>query len=297
VLSITNGDVYTKALSDILFHGRDEFRWEDDKLPGYYNALKSYNKNVFPIKGFDLNGKEPVNYYALDIRGKVIDEINKLPSIAKRNLKGEIRTPRDSRELGDYLHLIEYFSAQFSLLSNKDEKTKSKIYQKMFKSNATLKDLVNFADDKENLLGGEDFTKDNIQDLIDEGHDLEVVFDKNNVMVVEVGDPRAIKAIGCNSLWCFTYGEAFDSAYRMWSDYSTNDVVYVIVNFNEPSGSSEFMHVLIKPVLEEEDYVEGGDYEDEQPLYDMSNEQSYNTIGYLEDVVGDNFREILSFEY
>jgi hypothetical protein len=37
--------------------------------------------------------------------------------------------------------------------------------------------------------------------------------------------------------------------YNDWYNYSTNDLVYVIIDFKEPTDSPDFMHVLIKPLM------------------------------------------------
>jgi hypothetical protein len=36
--------------------------------------------------------------------------------------------------------------------------------------------------------------------------ELKIKFNKGDVMVIEVSGPNGKKKIGCNSLWCFTYG-------------------------------------------------------------------------------------------
>ena len=56
ILSITNGDAYTKAVADYFYFMKEhtininnQFK---EKLEFIYNEIKNYNKNVFPIKDF-----------------------------------------------------------------------------------------------------------------------------------------------------------------------------------------------------------------------------------------------------
>ena len=90
ILHLTNGDPYTKIMTDIyytmLMNGHRTGDWalkaidpehqetekpQNDvmgtpdlqKLRPIYNQLKEYNKNVFPIKGFNINGVEDIGCF------------------------------------------------------------------------------------------------------------------------------------------------------------------------------------------------------------------------------------------
>lgn len=304
ILNLTKGDNYTKIISDFYYHLKNDYFYEKDviieQLELLYNDVKNYNKNVFPILGYDILNVDNVRILveSLRIRRNIIKQIKQLPSIAIRNMKEDIRTERKYRTLFDYDSDLNYFMGYYSYLSNRDKETQLKILRKMFRANTTLDDLVRFVDDKSNLIGGVDFTKDDVRNLISD-HDLYIVYDKNNIMIVKVESAEAIKAIGCNSLWCFTYGSEFESANTDWFKYSYNGVVYVIIDFNEKSDSENFMHVLIKPLL-----VDGKFYEyeeDEYPLFNMSNENNYNPHDVLKDILGPNYKTIvkkyLNFNY
>lgn len=298
IYSITHGDYTTKIISDIYYNYKDEWGWNDviKQLPLIHKQLLEYNSNVFPIKDFDiLNSKDVDVYFDLIKRQKVIDLMKKLPGIAIRNMKNDIRQPRSGLELINYLSDAEYFSAQYSLLGNRDEKFKKKIHNKMFKSGITLDKLIRFVDDKENLLGGVEFTREDIINMIEEESDGEmfIKYDKNNVLVVSVESADAIKRIGCNSFWCFTYGE---DNHRMWYDYSYDGMVYVIINFNVPSDDPEFMHILIKP-LESPRFYDKEDNQDQIPLFNMANDNWYNPYGVLTPLVGrNNIKKIFTFD-
>ena len=304
ILDITKGDNYTKMISDFYYHLKNEYFYEKDviieQLELLYNDVKNYNKNVFPIRGYDILNADKVRFLveSLRIRRNIIKQIKQLPSIAIRNMKEDIRTERKYRELFDYDSDLNHFMGYYYLLSNRDKETQLKFHRKMFRANTTLDDLMEFVDDKSNFIGGVDFTKDDLRNLISD-HDLYVVYEKNNVMIVKVESPEAIKAIGCNSLWCFTYGSEFESASTDWYKYSYNGVVYVIIDFNEKSDSENFMHVLIKPLL-----VDGKFYEyeeDESPLFNMSNENYNNPYYILNYILGTNYKTIikkyLNFNY
>lgn len=315
VLMITNGDPFTKLVTDMyyteLMQGHKQGQWAlktiDDKhvetdspesdvldnnslkdLQALHQDLVSYNQNVFPIKGFNINGMENIHYLmsALKQRRLILKIFNELPSIALRNMKADIRQERTYPELQTYRSDMEYFMAFYSQLSNRDEAAKSKIEAKMFKNGITLDQLLSFAEEKENLVGGTKLSRNKVKEIVKEdGHDLEIVYDKGNIMIVEVSGPHGIKKIGCNSLWCFTYGSGFNAAWQDWNNYSTNSLVYVIINFSESSDSKDFMHVLIKPL---QDAYDDNEMENPTTLFDMSNE--------AQDKTNDIISQLLDFE-
>ena len=137
---ITGGDNYTKIITDIYyamlqqdlklgdwaishisdeeFKEKEHYETENDvmkledlkKVKNYYNQLKNYDKNVFPIKDLNINEVKDVweLIRSLNEREKIIKEIEKMPSIAIRNLKNDIRTQRNSKELQEIRSIIEY---------------------------------------------------------------------------------------------------------------------------------------------------------------------------------------------
>lgn len=305
VMSITNGDNYSKFIADALFYVKEHSIYDNParELRTLYDQVKSYNKNVFPIKGFtDLNNVNIDEFlFSFQKREKIIEMFKNLPTIATRNLKAEIRQERDGRELENYRHLTEYLQTHISQITNRDEKMQSKIFQKMFKNGVTMEQLVDFVEDKNNLLGGAKVTKNEILKVVDENfNDMEIVYQKGNIMVVRVESPQAIKNIGCTSLWCFTYGTGFDNAYRQWNNYSTNDTVYVVIDFGEQSDSSTFMHVVIKPI----DW-DGENQEDQNDdginsgrVFDMGNDTLDDPLPYMNQTFGiEQARKIFTFEW
>ncbi len=340
ITHITGGDAYTKIITDIYYavlqssiktgrwavsqigggddeeeidprDTKDHLHTDNDVLPvddwkkirGYHNQFKEYDKNVFPIKGFNINGVQDIWDFirSLNERDRILTLIKQLPSVATRNMRGDIRTERDSGELREYKSNLEYILSHLQLLSNRSEKMKQSITDKMFSSkNVSLEDLMNFVEEKENLLGGAKVTKNQIKKVVSENDELEIIYSKGDVMVVEVTGPDGIKNIGCTSLWCFTYGSGFDGAWRNWNNYSTNGYVYVIIDFSEQTDSPDFMHVLIKPIdfeiKTDDDFDRNEGDPNDSKLFNMANEESYNAIGVLTQLVGlDNVYNLFLF--
>jgi len=308
ILNITKKDNTSKLMCDFFLELKNSHESES-KIPkilqSLHQGLISYNKNIFPIEGFDLyNQKNELSYDIILAREEILNGFKRLPSIAIRNMKQEIRIPRNWGDMDKYARLLEYFLTQYSQLGNRDEALKKKIHQKMFASNVTLQALINFADEKENLLGGHEFTKEQIEEIIQDTYSIEKIYETANKMVLEIDDPQGIKVIGCNSLWCFTYGSGFDQAWRQWNNYSHNGIVYVIIDFTEPSDSPQFMHVVIAPLPSDDKYAddyEGDDeedYDDDAPsiVFNMGNEAQYDPLTVLSNLIGLNkSRELLTF--
>jgi len=317
ILHITGGDALTKLISDIYYAevtqwkkqgawavnvlnepGDEEEKPSPDgqndvmkleawkKIKAMYLQLKAYNKNVFPIKGFDnINGVKDIwNLIgALKQREAILKELGELPSIARRNMSEEIREPRNNAEMQHYRSRIEYFTNLYSLLSNREGRIKAMLDKKMFKSGITLKDLIDFAEEKPNLIGGKRLSKADVIKIINENDDeLSIVYEKGNTIVVDVTGPEGIKAIGCNSVWCFTYGPGVYRNNGDWHQNSTNNHVYVIIDFGETSDSPYFMHVLIKPLdFNSEVDDENGDRANEEKMADMANQFTDNPLGVI----------------
>ena len=218
-----------------------------------YNNLINYDKRFIDIS-LDLYK----NYTEQEI-GNLIEKLEnttkikkifqELPSIALRNLRHELKNLNNPWDISHYLDNLEYFYSFWGYLSNKSPLFRAKIEQKLFKKNITLKKLMNFTDEKSNLFLDTKISKKEITDIVEETQltwdILNIVYDKNNILVIEVSDPHGIKKIGNYSLWCFTYGD--DINIRQWKEFSYNDIIYVIFDFSCILSDPYFSTVLIKP--------------------------------------------------
>lgn len=296
ILSITNGDNYTKIITDLYFI-LEKYNYPEElkeKLEKTYQQLKDYNKNVFPIENFDiLNNVNPVKLSdSLKTRANIVKLIRRLPKIAIRNMRNDIRKERTLGELIEYLNNIDYFMNHYGYLDNRDQETKMKFIKKMFKNNTTIEDLMQFVVDKSEFLGGVKFTEEDIIEL-SKHEDIDIVYNKNKIMIAEVSSARGIKAIGCNSLWCFTYGEGYNNATSNWENYSHYGVVYVIIDFRKEDTSKDFMYVLTKPLLDDDELIEFDEDDDNSPLFNMANENYYDPYLILKYLFGDNYIDII----
>lgn len=177
ILKITNGDPFTKLVTDIYYfilnENHNTGNWalsqldknhdENSPLTNYildidnlkkikqlYLELKQYNKNVFPIKDFNINGVENIGYFisAIKQRSQIIEILKKLPSVASRSIQKDIRTERSYPELQDYRHDLDYFYGYYSMLNNREPELRKKIENKLFRSNSSLETWLDFAKKK-----------------------------------------------------------------------------------------------------------------------------------------------------
>lgn len=317
ITHITGGDAYTKIITDIYyamlqqsiivsrtvlsgFDGEEEevdprdkpgqlytsndLLHVDDwkKVRAYHNQLKEYNKNLFPIKGFNINGVQDIWDFirSLNERATILTLIKQLPSIATRNLAADFRKERNSDEFQQYRSDLSMIVKGLAKSKDKvDPRMFEFVLKKMFSSkNKTIQDVVDFVEQKENLLGGIEVTKKMVKDAVSEhSYDLEIVYSKGNIMVVEVTSPHGMHAIGCTSLWCFT-----NKSWDTFNQYAHNGFAYVIIDFSKKTDDAEFMYTLIKPL----DYTSDEDGENDHKLYDMSNEEVYAPLGVIGKLIG-----------
>lgn len=291
--SLCNKDYTFKTLADLMLEDKKHsIKWNRDQWKKCYLQLKNYNKNIFPIEDFSFDSSNVcVSKNLIVHRENVLIEFNKWPSIAKRNLKSDIRIPRKEYEFMHLDDLLAHVNHYLSLLNNRSESVKNQIYKKIFSSNhPKFDDILEFLEDKTNLLHGTAFTKKQFYKIVKENSDyLNIVYDKNNIVIVDVTGQPGIKALGCNSLWCFTYGDEYGKAGEQWDQYSYNGHVYAIINFSEPQDSPEFIHIVVKPIFEKlkiphydpkQTYFPfkhdmDNSYSDDSGVYDMSNQMVY----------------------
>jgi hypothetical protein len=248
---LSNSDYTFKTLADLYIEDQQShIKWSDNEWKNAVVQLKNYNKNIFPIEGFSYDSANViVTRRLLKNREEIIKILNKWPSIAKRNLKFDISIPRNENKFQRLKDVILYIDSHLNLLDNRTPETKAAIYKKIFSSNHTTFDAVaNFVEDKINLLHGSAYTKQELQKLVEKNSDsLKIVYDKNNIVIVDVTSQSGIKIIGCNSIWCFTYGDEYGLAGEQWDRFSYNSHVYAIINFSESQNDPQFIHIVTKP--------------------------------------------------
>lgn len=287
---LCDNDYTFKTLADLYIENLETHHIKNNSVwTSIVKMLRDYNKNVFPVKDFSYDSKEPTMTIAtILLRNKCIEILKKWPSIAKRNLNGDIKKHRHPSQFGLLKQQLEEINNMLSYLENRSDTAKSVIYKKIFSSDhPTFNDVSDFLDNKSNLLYGSAFTRNELYSMVKDHDDyLNIVYDKNNIVIVDVTGQPGIKLIGCNSLWCFTYGNEYGKAGEQWDEYSHNNHVYAIINFDMEAMDPEFIHIVTKPFYIKPYYDPNQldfNFDDEQKsenpydsgIYDMQNNEKY----------------------
>jgi len=241
ILAITNGDNWTKLVTDLYYKILLRGALNITDIKKFHDCLKKYNKNVFPLKEFNNVDTENIFslFIGLIIRERIIEIIDNLPAIAKRNVKEEIRKERREIDLNALYNKISKFYSSYRNVLNlkRDEKWQEAMKRQLFKSENTINDWVTYIEKMEERMmskfsqetrtgeGWDD--KEYVKKLIKSRKDLTLLVASNDVFLVKVTSPEGIAKIGCNALWCFVRNE-FD-----WLPNSTNNMVYVIIDFSK----------------------------------------------------------------
>jgi len=278
IMNITGGDNYTKLIADMYKYIANKYNPEsveprkvDDNdikiLRDAHERLKRYDKNVFPLK--DLFAKD---YYThplgirndLELRELIIDRLKTFPKLLLRNLRGDIRKERGEYEFRALFDTIRDIQNSLKLINQTKPEHRAKIEKKIFSSANDTFEGVNqrLKDTTIPYLSQDDAGEvviDKVQDL---GDEAEVLYNKDNVLVVKINTAEAMGYIGCSSQWCFA-----TSPQQYWDDY-TGDGGYatIVFNFNDDPSEATAMVVVL----------ESGD------VYDMYNEYMDDGNGYLQ---------------
>lgn len=268
ILSITGGDNWTRLVADWYYHvmkvwKSNDFNRDKKMIQEFYDDLKNYNKNVFPVE-FDLqeyNAQEnEIGKHVLDLfsqlreRRYAVNEYRKLPAIALRNLKDIVRTPNKSRseyyfkDLADKLRKLNKF---IELLPKPgrfdDEETAARkeerrniFMNKIFASKNTLDNMVKIAEQFAyafNTHVDEEMDKEQVIENL-QYIEAELVQDTGDVLVIKAKDQEAMEKLGCMSAWCF----ARPGAQGDWETYTDNiGYCYVIFDFSKDMFDSKFL--------------------------------------------------------
>lgn len=258
IIGITGGDYFTKLIADMYKYLANKYNPEaveprkvndnDIKiLRKAHDMLKRYNKNVFPLK--DLFAKD---YYThplgirndLELRELIIDMIKSFPTLLLRNLKGDIRKPRGEYEFRPLFDTVRDIQNSLKLINQTKPEHRAKIEKKIFSSkNDTFEGVLKRLQDTTiPYLSQDDAGEvviDKVQDL---GDEAEILYNKDNIIVVKINTAEAMGYIGCSSQWCFaTNPQAY------WDNYTgSGGFATIVFNFNEEPSEPTAMVVVLE---------------------------------------------------
>lgn len=283
ILSITNGDNYTFIVGffyaflfsptapafDTQEKRNTQFRSShyNKIFREFYESVKTYNKNVFPIKNYDISLKN-IRFIellsAIQSRQRILSFLRKIPSLYTRNLATDIRIPREESELKyDIEEQIGRIKRGLQIVDRLSDDKKEVIYKKIFSSNnKTFKQVADQLEKLEVLFLNHEDAEDEVRTKVNnlEG-EAEILYDANNIMVVDIRSSDAMKTLGCGSQWCFATEYGVDH----WYNYAGESSVNIVYNFNEEPDSKTRM-VVVLPTGEVynmyNEYMDGADEED-----------------------------------
>jgi 2'-5' RNA ligase len=267
VISITNGDNFTYFISKMyawIFQigeynrgdnynpEQKESKWNSyhrNYLNDIYQQVKNYNSNVFPIENF--NSSDGGSLHPIEIaetfkgRELALKILAQIPNIYLRNLKNDIRRVRTIDDMKYGLPTImKEINNHFKLYDRLSEEKRNIVFKKIFSSkNDTFEKILTQLKNSNNYL----YHEDAIDELLDkinyeaEYGEADLLYDNNNVVVVDVKSSDAMKNLGCGSQWCFATEHGIDH----WINYADNSHVNIVYNFNlEPDDENRMVVVL-----------------------------------------------------
>lgn len=303
ILSITNGDNYSFIVGFFyawLFnptapaYNTQEKRNAQFRSSHYnkifrdlYESVRTYNKNVFPIKNYDITLKNihPIELIGgLQARHRILSFLKRMPSLYTRNLAADIRIPRDENELKyDVEAQINRIRNGLKLVDRLSDDKKEVIYKKIFSSNnKTFKQVADQLEKMEILFLSHDDAEDEVRTKVENlDGEAEVLYDENNIMVVDIRSSDAMKTLGCGSQWCF----ATEHGVGHWHKYADNSHVNIVYNFNEEPDSKTRMVVVLptgevynmyNEYMDGSDGMDGWDYLESIGISDVTNANVVN---------------------
>lgn len=278
IMNITGGDNWTKLIADMYKYLANKYNptvepkrldaRDINILRDAHAMLKRYNKNVFPLK--DIFAKD---YYThplgirndLDLRELIIKKLKLFPTILLRNLRDDIRKERNEYEFKELWEIIKQIETSLKLLNNVNPEQREKIIKKIFSSKFTTFDEIKrrLEDTTIPYLSEESGMEELISKVEDMGDEAEIIYNENNILVVVIKSPEAMRYIGCSSQWCFaTGGDDY------WDQYASQGYATIVFNHNiYPSEPTRMVVVL-----------------EDGSVYDMYNEYMDDGDAYLQDI-------------
>jgi hypothetical protein len=253
VLSITNGDNYTRLVADWLYHLIKIWNQKTDDsstikfLKDFYGYLKTYDKNVLPM----AKNLEDYNAFTDERDGHILDLfsslrnredairiLNELPSIAKRNLKDIIRKPESNE------YAFKGLADKFKELKNSlkvlpsNEEKKQMVLNKIFASKNNLDQMIDMANHYSHAFNtrSDETSKEELIDNL-EDVDADLIQNSGDILVIRVNEYEAMQHIGCTSMWCFSQ----PNSEGFWNDYAGLGYVFVIFDFSKEFDDATFM--------------------------------------------------------
>lgn len=319
ITSITKKDGYTKFIFDVYNFNlgtqlKSDYEFLKKYLKKWYDLIKSYDKNVFPVMDLeDVNLDTVITDHIicgyienqLNLRNNIISELKKIPTKFLRNLKNEFKKVRSPQELSETVEDVQRIVTFIIALDNRPDEFKNAIFNKAFSSkHKSFKDVLDFFENKNNIFS--EITNFNVNDIkkIAKKHpDIDLIFNRGDIYVFEVTSQDAIRKLGCFSTWCFSYGKGDET--RDWYNYSHNGMVYVFMDLSlSPFEDNGFMYTLIHPLIYDDNtYENDEDYdgsfeqlENEGKLFDLYNNPVDNPWEIIDDLIGlDNYKKYITF--
>ena len=268
ILEITDGDNYTYFIARQyawLYQigeydrgdGGDESKkqqhWDDFNkryLTEQYEQVKNYKENVLPIENFnpfDGGSLHPIEIAeAFNGRERVLDVLSKIPKLFLRNLKNEVRKPREFSEYHNSLpEKMSEINQNLKLIDRLSDDKKNIIFKKIFSSkNDTFDKVIDqLKRTNINYLSHEDAIEEVLDKIEYEAdtNEAELLYQHGNIIVADVKSSDAMKNLGCGSQWCF----ATEYGVNHWANYADNSHVNIVYNFNEEADSPLRMVVIL----------------------------------------------------
>jgi len=192
-----------------------------DSLTGLLNLIK---------KQTNLNDFLPKDIVKYDTFEELSDDITKaqddiLINNFYKNIYTNLRNDINIKDEITRNTILSYIK-----LDDETKKSMTPMYDYKEKSGREyISDLTEFV---ENLNSSKKGVLSKIKSL---GDKVQVVYDKNNVIVVRTFDKKAIKELG-SKRWCIVYAQ--DSYYGSYCSPLKNMTQYIIFDFNKPSTDS-----------------------------------------------------------
>jgi hypothetical protein len=268
ILNITHGDNFTKIIADIYYHWKRLGYLNQTMLNeisnSIYPELVNYDKNVFPILGFndiynldtnksnpkqiDMFGDNSYQFDVLDLIGGLrerewaIRKLKQFPPLYLRNLRGDIRKPRHQYQLSKVRETMNSILKWMEFIQDNNPDYAEKTLAKTFSSkNDTFEKVSEYMETLKDYLASDASSTSELMDKLSMAHRSKLIYNNNQLIIIKVGSNIDMQNLGCGSLWCFA--RAGDREF--WNDYASAGYVYLIYDFTRPINDPLRMVVFL----------------------------------------------------